>query len=82
VKAWICQLEIVGISVARNIFFKIAEFGDFWPKKWQFFATTPVLLHFYVVMYWSKIAKLPKLAILTIFWASKIAELAINRGVW
>ena len=66
----------------QKYFFQNRGLWRFFAKNGQFIATTPVLLHFYVIMEWSKIAKWPNLAILAIFWASKIAELAINRGVW
>ena len=54
----------------------------FFAKKQRFIATTPVLLHFYVIMKWKNIAKWPKLAIFTIFSPLKIADLAINRHSW
>jgi len=66
----------------QNFFFKNRRCWRFFAKKEHFVATTPVLLHFYVVMYLKNIAKWLKLAILPIFLSSKIAGLATNRHFW
>ena len=86
-RAWLFLIEFELHSlfvsrVANSILFKIAEVGDFLPKKLRFITTRLVLLHFYVVMNWQNIAKWPKLAIFAFFNPSKIADLAIYRHSW
>ena len=67
-----CQVKIV------------QNHGHWWffVKKWQFITTTPVLLHFYVVMNWSKIPKWQFWPNFCHQWPSKITDLVINHHTW
>ena len=67
-----CQVKIV------------QNHGHWWffVKKWQFITTTPVLLHFYVVMNWPKIPKWQFWPNFCHQWPSKITDLVINHHTW
>ena len=70
------------IQCCQKHFFKNCRCWGFPAEKEHFIAISPVLLHFYVVMYWRNIAKWLKWAILAILLSSKIADLATYRLFW